>query len=155
MAILSITRNNIKSVVPLPGFSCPNLSFQWKCPRLTHSLHNEDVYLWQHLYTFTNILKAPKGQGKRQLDCAGVVLATLATCYHVAQHHPQHSDLAQCRLQVCSLILVAVSWLQPRFARSCCVKSRVMLDGCQCQMSIFTLLSRAMSSGLRGQHLPL
>ena len=39
------------------------------------------------------------GKGKRQLDCAGVVMTTLAAVQRLAVHEA-HADLRKCRLQV-------------------------------------------------------
>ena len=53
----------------------------------------------QHLYSFTKNLEPQKQQAKRNLDCAGVVVATLATCQSLARQE-RHAELAVCRLQV-------------------------------------------------------
>jgi len=60
---------------------------------------SKDALHVQHLYSFIKILEAQKQQAKRHLDCAGVVIAILATCQHLAKRE-KHADLAACRLQV-------------------------------------------------------
>jgi hypothetical protein len=56
------------------------------------------------MYSFTMILEAQKQQSKRQLDCAGVVIATLAACQNLSKQE-KHADLAACRLQVAPSLL--------------------------------------------------
>jgi len=66
-----------------------------------------DMWLsMQHLYSFIKILEAQKQQAKRHLDCAGVVIAILATCQHLAKRE-KHADLAACRLQVHTRTLIS------------------------------------------------
>ena len=62
----------------------------------------------QSVWTFTRVLAAGKGKGKRQLDCAGVVTTTLAVCQALAQD-ANHTDLASCRFQVCCQTAIPIS----------------------------------------------
>ncbi|KAK9861542.1 hypothetical protein WJX84_007248 [Apatococcus fuscideae] len=66
--------------------------------KLTNS-YAKDILHAQSVWTFTRVLAAGKGKGKRQLDCAGVVTTTLAVCQALAQD-ANHTDLASCRFQV-------------------------------------------------------
>lgn len=68
------------------------------------SSHPSPIVVVQHLYNFTTLLAAPGGaskageQGRRQLDCAGVVTTCYAVCAMLAARFG-HADLACIRMQ--------------------------------------------------------